>query len=152
MRGYNLNELSNLFQSVCDHHSMIGTYFYGKYKIDSVNDIKFPVLALTVNDIYVGETMTTYNINLLFADRLTHDRQNYIELQTIGSDVIVEILNVLKNRGSMIDNTNRNFQYRITPYTEQFADLCAGVVANNVELITPNRLGNCEYLCQFELC
>jgi len=141
MKNYNLFELNNLIKSICNAHPLINDYFINKYRVVESDNINYPLLACTVNYITSAENTLTFNVNMLYADRLTDQRDNEITVQSIGVSSLIEVVNALKELAPVaVDDS-----YNITPFTEQFADNCAGVFATlNIE--TPHYIGQCNWV------
>lgn len=73
---------------------------------------------------------TTYGFTLFYVDRLKADKSNTEEVQSVGVQVIKNILRTLA--GEMgVSNGN------ITPFMQRFTDECAGVFCN-VSLTAPD--------------
>lgn len=65
----------------------------------------------------------TYNFSLFYVDRLTADHHNQLEAQSVGVTTLDNILRMLDEAGCEIDS------YQFTPFSQRFADECAGVYA-----------------------
>lgn len=141
MKNYNLFELNNLIKSICDAHPLINDYFINKYRATESDNINYPLLACTVNSVISNENTLTFNVNMLYADRLTDRRDNEISVQSTGVSSLMEVVNAMKELAPLeIDNG-----YSITPFTEQFADNCAGVFAT-LSIQVPHYLGECHWV------
>lgn len=81
--------------------------------------------------------MTAYTFNLFYIDRLTADHKNKTEIQSVGLQVLG---NILRSFVGYIGVSDARFQ----PFTERFADECAGVYCT-VTLTVPDDT-NCEQL------
>lgn len=111
------------------------------YKLNERADALYGVFAWTqgqhVMNVYEG--MTAYTFNLFYIDRLTADQKNKTEIQSVGLQVLGNILRTLM---SYIGVSEARFQ----PFTERFADECAGVYCT-VTLTVPDDT-SCEQLFQ----
>lgn len=139
----NIYELTEDFRGICLSHPDVNNYLYGIYRIGEKNDIKYSLVSFTLENVMrVSDSLLSIGFNLLYADRLTSDRSNTAFVQSVGTSVILECLNAFKKKGHLID-VQPNYQIR--PFTEQFADNCAGVVAT-VTVQVPSFVGQCEWI------
>ena len=83
---------------------------------------------ITINDRYV-----------FYVDRLVGD--NALEIQTTAISVIQQIINTI---GNNVENISIASGYSIQPFTEKFADECAGAFVQ-FDIVAENVLGNCSY-------
>lgn len=79
----------------------------------------------------------TYNFILFYTDRLMADKSNKITIQSIGINVLKNILRTIEESDEDIYISATDFQ----TFTEQFSDVCAGVYSN-VSITVP-----IEYNC-----
>lgn len=64
----------------------------------------------------------TYNLVLVYTDRLTQDRSNTTEVKSVAIETITKVINKMKQL-SMVDVTQAT---DITTFTERFSEECAG--------------------------
>lgn len=111
------------------------------YQLNERAAVLYGVFAWTqgqhVKNIYEG--MTAYTFNLFYVDRLTADQKNKTEIQSVGLQVLG---NILRSLSSYLGVSEARFQ----PFTERFADECAGVYCT-VSITVPDDT-NCEQLFQ----
>ena len=111
------------------------------YKLNERADALYGVFAWTqgqhVMNVYEG--MTAYTFNLFYIDRLTADQKNKTEIQSVGLQVLG---NILRTFAPLMGVSTARFQ----PFTERFADECAGVYCT-VTLTVPDDT-SCEQLFQ----
>ena len=111
------------------------------YQLNERAAVMYGVFAWTqgqhVKDIYNGTT--AYTFNLFYVDRLTADQKNKTEIQSVGLQVLG---NILRTFAPLMGVSTARFQ----PFTERFADECAGVYCT-VTLTVPDDT-NCEQLFQ----
>lgn len=72
-----------------------------------------------------GET-TGWSFTLVYADRLTADRSNEKEVQSVGAQVLRNVLMVLYEQGIVPEG------YTMQAFTQRFSDECAGMMCNVV--------------------
>lgn len=70
----------------------------------------------------VGESLVRYSFTFFYADRLTADLGNQVEVQSTGVEVLTNILRVLDQRGISVAD-----RYSFRTFNERFHDECAGV-------------------------
>lgn len=87
-------------------------------------DHTYPFVNLTIDNITTEDETSTVAFNLFYIDRLTSDNKNKTQIQSFGVTVLSQIFNQLEEYYN-IDFTSKIY----TPFTEQFADLCAGCYA-----------------------
>ena len=108
------------------------------YQLNERPDVLYGVFAWTqgqhVLNVY-GDTMA-YTFNLFYIDRLTADQKNKAEVQSVGLQVLS---NVLRSFESLPVGVG---EARFQVFTERFADECAGVYCT-VTLTATNDT-NCE--------
>ena len=109
------------------------------YQLNTRADALYGVFAWTqgqhVMNVYEGTT--AYTFNLFYVDRLTADEKNKTEIQSVGLQVLG---NILRSFTDYIGVSDARFQ----PFTQRFADECAGVYCT-VTLTVPDDT-NCEQL------
>ena len=141
MNDYNLFEFTKLIERIVDAHPLINSFFVGKYTVNESDNVVYPALALTINAVTNQSSTLTFDCNLLYADRLTDRRDNETSIQSVGVSSIVEVLNALNAHTlSELDES-----YTITPFSEQFADNCAGVFTR-INVVLPSYIGECEWI------
>ena len=109
------------------------------YQLNERAGVLYGVFAWTqgqhVKNIYQGTT--SYTFNLFYIDRLTANQKNKAEIQSVGLQVLG---NILLSLSTYIGVSEARFQ----PFTERFADECAGVYCT-VTLLVPDDV-SCEQL------
>ena len=66
-------------------------------------------------------SLITYSFTFFYVDRLTTDKQNEIEIQSVGIETLVNILRQLEDLGVYAG------EYSFRTFNERFSDDCAGV-------------------------
>lgn len=113
-----------------------GFSFFSKdvYQIN-FKETSYSVINLFIESVEVYENTQVYNMVIYYIDRLTEDRSNEIQVQSDGILYLMEILNSV--------DTVLNYPFNMTPFTESFADNCAGVFCR-FNITTKNNIGVCE--------
>ena len=70
----------------------------------------------------VGDSLIRFRFTLFYADRLTADMANQVEVQSTGVEVLTNILRELDRQGVTVAD-----QYTFRTFNQRFHDDCAGV-------------------------
>lgn len=117
-------ELLKTIKNISTTHVLVNEYGEGDiYEHLNSGEHKYPCVFLTVTNIESSVSSTLYNFTLFYTDRLVESGDNRTNIQSTGINVIQQILNRLTQEYPTYEVTNINF----TPFTEKFADMCAGV-------------------------
>lgn len=103
------------------------------FRLNSRADAKYGVFAFVQgqHSSSVDSSVMTYAFNLFYVDRLTNDRSNQIEIQSVGIQVLDNIIRTLDGMGIYSDS-----DYSFQVFNQRFVDECAGVFCN-VSLSVP---------------
>lgn len=85
-------------------------------------NVKYGVIHITQSSHKQQNNQDIYGFNLFYIDRLLDDNSNKLDIQSIGKELISNILMTLDET---FDTEISNITYQ--PFTERFNDLCAGV-------------------------
>lgn len=106
------------------------------FRINSVPSLKYGVFAWTQGQHNsTVEGLVTFNFTFFYVDRLLDNLNNQIEIQSVGVEVLGNIIRTLEDFDIGVEG------YTIQPFNQRFTDECAGVFAN-VRLTT-----TATYLC-----
>lgn len=96
------------------------------FRLNTYADAKYGVFAFTQGQhtTTMDSSLMSYSFTLFYVDRLTADKSNQIEVQSVGIQVLNNILRSLEEMG--VDSDNITFQ----TFNQRFLDECAGVFAN----------------------
>lgn len=120
----NLYKIINTFKHISLEHPIVNRFAEGDVytNLNEDKDKKYPVINLSVDNISIGDNYQTVNGNLFYIDRLMEDESNRTEIQSVGMRTLQSIINKLA------ETYNWNWTSQTyNPFTEKFADLCAGV-------------------------
>ena len=97
------------------------------FRLNGRPDAKYGVFAWVQGQHYAAlETgLRSYVLTLYYIDRLTDDRSNEAEVQSVGIETLANVLRAVDEAGVVVDGTP-TFQ----PFTQRFLDECAGVFCN----------------------
>lgn len=141
MEKFNYYEFIKIVERTSLSHPFVNDFHIGRYRLNSLDDVTYGAIEVTINNVTVTEEITTINFNMLYVDRLTETRENCAEIHSVGIDVVTEIFNALKTCLE-IDST-ANLVIRV--FNEQFADGVAGVFTV-MEFDMPSHIGACNWL------
>lgn len=83
---------------------------------------RYGFVCLTIGDLSIDGDLATMNGTLFWADRLTDDQANALEVRSNGVSVLKDIMLRIENSFTGFRFTSQSYSV----FTEQFSDLCAG--------------------------
>ncbi|WP_455649925.1 hypothetical protein [Enterocloster citroniae] len=134
-----------MIKAICLQHPFVDSFFYGIYRAIDTENISYAAIILTPLPVIPRANTATYSFNMMYVDRLTVDRSNLIQVQSVGIDVIRGIASVISESQEVADFTDN---ISINVFDGQFADDVAGAVAS-IEIELPSNIGNCTW---YEYC
>lgn len=122
---------------------MINTFGEGNIYdyVDNGGEIKYPVMWVVMKPLSYNNKVLSYRATIVFADLLTEDKSNRLQLQSDQLQVALDVIAKLK-----LDNTynfNISDSSAIEFFEERFDDFTAGVTAD-IEILDPNPLDKCS--------
>lgn len=111
------------------------------YKLDRDSVARYGVFAWTQGQHQqTGPTsgVRQYALTLYYIDRLRDDEANQLDVQSVGIEVLTNILRKLASAG--LPTSGWAFQ----PFTQKFADLCAGIYVS-VTFTAPTGGNTCGH-------
>lgn len=96
------------------------------FRINSAPSLKYGVFAWTQGQHSgnVATGLTSYSFSLFYVDRLKDDNSNQVEVQSVGCEVLGNILRSLESYDIEVES------YTLQTFNQRFTDQCAGVFAN----------------------
>lgn len=93
------------------------------FRLNTLPSVRYGVFAWTQgqHSTSIDSDFITFNFSLFYVDRLTEDRRNETEVQSIGISTIDNIIRTLDDEGIEAGS------YTFTTFNQRFADDCAGV-------------------------
>lgn len=103
------------------------------FRLNSLPNAEYAVFGWTQgqHSASVESSLVTFNFTFFYIDRLAADRKNEIEIQSVGIQVLDNIIRSLEVKTVYADNP-----YTFTTFNQRFIDDCAGVFTN-VALTVP---------------
>lgn len=97
------------------------------FRLNTIQDAKYGVFAWTQGQ-HQGNldgSVIIYQFTFFYVDRLTSDKSNEVEVQSVGVETLTNILRSLDDMGVYL-----NGSYTLQPFNQRFLDECAGVFTN----------------------
>lgn len=93
------------------------------FRLNSIPDAKYGVFAWLQGEhsSSIDSSLQRFSFTFFFVDRLTFDKSNEIEIQSVGIETLENILNTLETIGIEAD------EYTFRTFNQRFSDDCAGV-------------------------
>lgn len=95
------------------------------FRINAKPDVKYGCLAWTQGQHSSDEILWRFSFSLIYVDRLTDDKSNQVEIQSVGISTIDNIIKILADEGIELEGTPS-----YTTFNQRFLDECAGVFCN----------------------
>lgn len=135
-----LNEIIDIIKKIGLSQPNVNSSSEGSiYEILNANpSIDYANFHITQNKHTSNNQFITYNFIFFYTDRLMEGNTNKVAIQSIGIEVLSNVMRTLQAYYEDIDISNTDFQ----PFTERFSDNCAGVFSN-VAIEIP-----IEYTCE----
>lgn len=127
----NYFELVKSILTMAGKHKLVNEVFYGDvYEFHNSGNRKYCTFVLTNTNATESGDTTTYTFNAFVTDRMTDDKLNKLEVQSLSKTILEQIL---AECFDSLDSTTYTF------WTEKFNDLCAGCYAS-FSVSLPNEL------------
>lgn len=95
------------------------------FRLNTIPDAKYGVFAWTQGQHEIREDLQTFVFTFFYVDRLTADKGNEIEVQSVGVQTLGNILRSLDDLG-IFPGT----MWTAQTFNQRFLDECAGVFAS----------------------
>jgi len=138
-----LVDLVKKLKAIQEAHPMIRTFGEGDIYdyVDNGGEIEYPVLWTVVRPSFYNGTTMRYDLVLLFADLLTEDKSNRLQIQSDQMLVSLDVLGKLKLDNAYTFNTAPNASVEF--FQERFDDFTAGV-SIAIQITAPMPLNFCQ--------
>lgn len=94
------------------------------FRLNTYADAKYGVFAWTQGQHEIGMDLQTFVFTFFYVDRLTFDKRNEVEIQSVGVQTIGNILRTLEEWGLGYE------EWTAQTFNQRFEDECAGVFAS----------------------
>ena len=97
------------------------------FRLNAQPEVRYGVFAWLQNEhtSEVDSQLVVWNFTFFYVDRLTEDKGNEIQIQSVGIETLENILQTLASSGVYPTLT-----YSFRTFNQRFADECAGVFCN----------------------
>src|SRR5574344_1975756 len=97
------------------------------FRLNACSDARYGVFGWTqgIHSTGVDSNSINYQFTFFYVDRLTADKSNQIEVQSVGIETLDNIIRELDAIGFYI-----NSDYTLQTFNQRFLDDCAGVFCN----------------------
>ena len=95
------------------------------FRLNATPDAKYGVFAWTQQQHILADDLLTFAFAFFYVDRLTEDKGNEVEIQSVGVDTLTDIIRRLEDAG--IYPTGET---TMQTFNQRFLDECAGVWCN----------------------
>lgn len=97
------------------------------FRLNSLPNAEYAVFGWTQGQhaTSVESSLITFNFTFFYVDRLTADKRNELEIQSVGIAVLDNIIRMLGENSVYAENP-----YTFTTFNQRFVDECAGVFTN----------------------
>lgn len=97
------------------------------FRLNTLPDAEYAVFGWTQGQhtATLRSSLVTFNFTFFYIDRLTADKRNQVEIQSVGVQVLDNIIRTLEEQGIIAETP-----YTFTTFNQRFLDECAGVFSN----------------------
>lgn len=95
------------------------------FRLNAKPDAEYGVFGWTQQQHTLAGDLLTFAFSLFYVDRLTEDKRNELEVQSVGISTISDVLRKLEAAGVYLDG-----DAQFNTFNQRFVDECAGVWAN----------------------
>lgn len=137
-----LSEVYNAFSELALDQPNIRTVILNDiYRLDTLKNVKYSVFGITpAYEHEEDEDYRYYNLHLYYIDRLIEDGSNDVDIQSIGFEVLSNIITAFLEQFEGKAELHEKTKYQT--FYQKFVDECAGIYAR-VKISIP-RDSYCE--------
>lgn len=97
------------------------------FRLNEKSDARYGVFGWTqgIHSSSLDSAMFNYQFTFFYVDRLTEDKSNQVDVQSVGIETLDNIIHELDSRGMFVENN-----YTMQTFNQRFLDECAGVFCN----------------------
>lgn len=94
------------------------------FRLNAIQDARYGVFGWTQGQHSgnVDSAFFSYRFTFFYVDRLTNDRSNQIEIQSVGIETLDNVIRQINDLGLVVDT-----DYTMQTFNQRFVDECAGV-------------------------
>lgn len=140
-----LRETTDILKEFCANEPNVGYVGVGDvYELNANQDVRYPAMVITqqTHTMVIDEEWYRFHFILFYIDRLTEDKSNENQVQSIAISVLKNLVNNLEEMGVFAQ-----YDYTFNTFTERFESLCAGAYCD-IQLNVP--VEDCDWKTVFE--
>ena len=123
-----LKQVIKTFEIIASHQPSVNMIVQNDiFRLNSKSDARYGVFGWTqgIHSSGVESDMFSYQFTFFYVDRLTENKDNQIEVQSVGIETLDNIIREMDARGLFVNN-----DYTMQTFNQRFLDECAGVFCN----------------------
>lgn len=123
-----LKQIIKAFEIIASHQPSVNMIVQNDiFRLNAKSDARYGVFGWTQGQHSSGvdSSIFNYQFTFFYIDRLTEDKSNQIEVQSVGIETLDNIIRDMDDRGLFIAAN-----YTFTTFNQRFLDECAGVFCN----------------------
>ena len=116
------------FEIIASHQPSVNMVVQNDiFRLNAKSDARYGVFGWThrVHSSSLDSNDINYQFTFFYVDRLTSDKGNQIEVQSVGIETLDNIIREMDSRGLYV-----NSNYTMQTFNQRFLDECAGVFCN----------------------
>lgn len=140
-----LRETTDILKEFCANEPNVGFVGVGDvYELNANQDVRYPAMVITqqTHTMVIDEEWYRFHFILFYIDRLTEDKSNENQVQSIAISVLKNLVTNLEGMGIFAQ-----YDYTFNTFTERFESLCAGAYCD-IQLNVP--IEDCDWKTVFE--
>lgn len=123
-----LMQVIKAFEVIASHQPSVNMIVQNDiFRLNACSDARYGVFGWTQGQhtSAVDGDMMTYAFTFFYVDRLTNDKSNQIEVQSVGIQTLDNIVKAMDGRGLYVDGS-----VTFRTFNQRFLDECAGAFCN----------------------
>lgn len=123
-----LKQVIKAFEIVASHQPSVNMVMQNDiFRLNACSSARYGVFGWTqgTHTTGVDSSMMQYAFTFFYVDRLTDDKSNQIEVQSVGIETLDNIIREIDAKGLFVDGS-----YTMQTFNQRFLDECAGVFCN----------------------
>ena len=123
-----LKQVIKAFEIIASHQPSVNMIVQNDiFRLNAKSDARYGVFGWTqrVHSSSLDSNTVNYQFTFFYIDRLTEDKSNQIEIQSVGIETLDNIIREIDARGLFV-----NEGYTMQTFNQRFLDECAGVFCN----------------------
>lgn len=123
-----LIQVIKAFEIIASHQPSVNMIVQNDiFRLNAKSDARYGVFGWTqgIHSTGVDSNSINYQFTFFYVDRLTEDKSNQIEVQSVGIDTLDNIIREMDSRGLFVEAN-----YTMQTFNQRFLDECAGVFCN----------------------